>query len=111
MNVYEEAHQLARAIKESDEFKEFVRLRKEVDSDEQISEMFARLQELQQKVQLNQLLEEEEDPKVEEEIQSLSTMIMSKPKAVEYLDAESRFSVMLNDVYKILNDVMSVVSM
>lgn len=37
MNVYEEAHNLARAIKESNEFKEFDRLKKEVDQDPQLS--------------------------------------------------------------------------
>ena len=39
MNVYEEAHNLARAIKESNEFKEFDRLKKEVDQDPQLSAM------------------------------------------------------------------------
>ena len=31
MNVYDEAHNLARAIKESGEFKEFDRMRKELE--------------------------------------------------------------------------------
>ena len=39
MNVYDEAHSLAQAIKESGEFKEFDRLRKLVDEDKEISDM------------------------------------------------------------------------
>ena len=39
MNVYDEAHSLAKAIRESNEFKEFDRIRKEVDKDKECSEM------------------------------------------------------------------------
>ena len=37
MNVYDEAHSLARAIKESNEFKEFDKVRIEVDNDKECS--------------------------------------------------------------------------
>ena len=47
MNVYDEAHSLARAIRESNEFKEFDRIRKEVDNDKECAEMLKELTELQ----------------------------------------------------------------
>ena len=47
MNVYDEAHNLARAIKESNEFKEFDRMRHEIEQDEEASKMIGELQQLQ----------------------------------------------------------------
>ena len=38
MNVYEEAHKLAAAIKESGEYKEFDELKKEVDKDPDLAQ-------------------------------------------------------------------------
>ena len=51
MNVYDEAHSLAKAIKESNEFKEFDRIRKEVDNDKECSDMLKELTELQVQLQ------------------------------------------------------------
>ena len=36
MNVYDEAHSLAKAIKESNEFKEFDRMRVQIEADEEV---------------------------------------------------------------------------
>ena len=57
MNVYEEAHNLARAIKESNEFKEFDRLKKEVDQDPQLSATLKDLQMKQIQLQTKQMAE------------------------------------------------------
>ena len=55
MNVYDEAHSLARAIKESNEFLEFDKVRKEVDADKEVSEMIADMQKLQIELQTAQI--------------------------------------------------------
>ena len=47
MNVYDEAHSLAKAIKESGEFKEFDRMRKEIEQDAEVSKMLGEFQKLQ----------------------------------------------------------------
>ena len=39
MNVYEEAHSLERAIKESEEYKEFKRLKEKIDAEESLKKM------------------------------------------------------------------------
>ena len=51
MNVYDEAHSLAKAIKESNEFKEFDKMRKAVDADKETSDMLKELTELQVQLQ------------------------------------------------------------
>ena len=44
MNVYDEAHGLARAIKESQEFKHYSELREKVEANESINEMLKNFQ-------------------------------------------------------------------
>ncbi len=107
MNVYDEAHNLARAIKESNEFIEFDRLRKEVDSDSECSAMLKELQELQIQLQTVQLTGQAPDQSVVQRFQSLSTMAATKPLAAKYLQAQGAFSVMMNDVFGIIGEAMA----
>ena len=55
MNVYDEAHSLAKAIKESNEFKEFDRMRVQIESDEEVSKMLGEMQQLQVALQAAQM--------------------------------------------------------
>ena len=106
MNVYEEAHDLARAIKESNEFKEFDRLKKEVDQDPQLSAMLKDLQMKQIQLQTKQMAEGKLDSELMGQIQSMVTMLTAKPQAAQYLQAEARFSIMMKDVSEILADAI-----
>ncbi len=108
MNVYDEAHSLAKAIKESGEFKEFDRLRRLVDEDKEITEMLKELQELQMTIQASQMTGQAPDPDMMKRIQSLSTMAATKPLAAQYLTAQSAFSVMMNDVFGIIGEAMQI---
>lgn len=108
MNVYDEAHSLAKAIKESGEFKEFDRLRLLVDQDKEVTEMLKELQELQMNIQAAQMTGQEPDPEMIKRIQSLSTMAAAKPLAAQYLTAQGAFSVMINDVFSIIGEAMQI---
>lgn len=108
MNVYDEAHNLARAIKESNEFREFDRMRKEVDNDKECSEMLRELQELQVQLQTIQLTGQAPDQSVVQRFQSLSTMAATKPLAARYLQAQGAFSIMMNDVFGIIGEAMAI---
>ena len=106
MNVYDEAHNLAKAIKESNEFKEFDRIRKEIDSDKDVSEMIGEMQKLQMELQAAQISGTEPDLELMNRIQSLSTMMATKPLAAKFMQTEAAFSLMMNDVFKIIGEAM-----
>lgn len=106
MNVYDEAHNLARAIKESTEFKNFDEVRKEVEQDEQTSQMIKDLQAKQMEIQAAQMTGQEINPDTVSQMQSLAAMIATKPLAAKYIQAEGAFSVMVNDVFGILGEAM-----
>lgn len=111
MNVYEEAHNLARAIKESNEFKEFDSLKKEVEKDETLYSMLQDVQKKQLELQAKQLSGGGMDPDLMSQIQSMYMMLAGKPQAAQYLQAEARFSIMMKDVGEILADAINIKDM
>ena len=106
MNVYDEAHNLARAIKESGEFKEFDRMRKELEQDKDASEMIGELQQLQVQLQTAQMRGSQPDQDVMNRLQSLSAMIATKPVAARFMQAQGAFMMMMNDVFGIIGEAV-----
>ena len=106
MNVYDEAHSLAKAIKESNEFKEFDRIRKEVDNDKECSDMLKELTELQVQLQTAQMTGQQPDKDMFARFQSLSTMVMTKPLAAQYMQAQMAIATMMNDVFGIIGEAI-----
>ncbi len=107
MNVYDEAHNLASAIKGSNEYKEYMRLRKETESDEQLSKMLKDLQELQIAIQTAQITGQKVEDSQMSQFQSVYAMLAAKPLAAEYMQAEVRFSMMIKDVFEILGEAVN----
>ncbi len=106
MNVYDEAHNLARAIKESGEFKEFDRMRKELEQDADASKMIGEMQQLQVQLQTAQMTGQEPDQDVMNRLQSLGTMIATKPVAARFMQAQGAFTIMMNDVFGIIGEAV-----
>jgi cell fate (sporulation/competence/biofilm development) regulator YlbF (YheA/YmcA/DUF963 family) len=106
MNVYDEAHGLARAIKESNEFKEFDKMRHAIEQDAEASQMIGELQQLQVQLQTAQMSGEQPDADVMNRIQSLSTMIATKPLAASFIQAQGAFMMMMNDVFSIIGEAV-----
>lgn len=108
MNVYDEAHNLAKAVKESNEYKEYMRLREETAKDEMLSKMLKDLQELQVAIQTAQITGQTIDESQMSQFQSVYAMLAAKPLAAEYMQAEVRFSMMIKDVFDILGDAINI---
>ena len=108
MNVYDEAHNLAKAIRESNEFLEFDKVRKEIESDKDVSDMISEMSKLQIELQTTQMTGQQPSEETMSRIQSLSTMMATKPLAAKYLQSEAAFSVMMNDVFGIIGEAMAI---
>lgn len=106
MNVYEEAHSLERAIKESEEYKQFKLLKDKIDGNENLKKMMEDFHGKQLELQAKQMMGEEVNSEMMQSVQNLYQIIAKDPVAAEYLQAEMRFSVMMQDVYKILGEVV-----
>ena len=104
MNVYDSAHGLAQAIKASGEFLEYDALKKQVDANPQISQMIQDLQTRQFELQAKQMMGEQLDSETMAQVQQLYAIVMRDPLAMQYMQAQMRFSIMMNDVFKIIGE-------
>ena len=110
MNVYNEAHNLAQAIKECEEFKTYDALKKKIDESPELAKAVSDFQMMQMQTQISQISGEEISQDVMSKLQELYGILLRDPVAAEYMQAEMRFSLMMNDVYKILGYVMGIVN-
>ncbi len=106
MNVHDEAHNLAKAIKESPEYKQYAELKATASQNEELAAMLNDFQAKQFEIQAKQMMGEELDSDLMEQIQSLYQILMKDPLASQYVQAEMRFSLLVNDVYNILGEVI-----
>lgn len=104
--MYDAAHQLANAIKDAEEFKQFRKLEAEVKSNPSLKTMVEDFQKRQLELQAERLSGKEVDSNKMSQLEELFNVISKDPKAAEYFQAELRFNQMMTDVSKILGDAM-----
>ncbi|MGN0801158.1 MAG: YlbF family regulator [Candidatus Faecivicinus sp.] len=108
MNPYDQAHALARSMKESEEYREMVRLREaayESDTNRALLDEYKRLQfRMQAKMAAGETMPEEDYQR----LQQIGTLLQFNQDVSAYLLAEFRFQRMLSDIFKILADVAGV---
>ncbi len=106
MNPHDIAHELAKAIKESDQYKEYMRMKDEVGTNPELTEMVNDFQEKQFELQKMQMSGQELGPDMMQQVQNLYGILMKDPLAAQYVQAEVQFSLMVNDVYTIIADAV-----
>ncbi len=104
MNVYDQAHGLAQAIKASEEFKEYDRLRQQVRENEELDKMIKDFQSKQFELQAKQMTGQEMTSEDMASVQQLYGILLKDPLAAGYIQAEMRFSLMMKDVYEIIGE-------
>ena len=106
MNVYEQAHALERAIKESEEYKQYKAAKDKVDANEQLKGLLDDFHKKQLDVQAKVMMGEELTQEMQQSVQDLYQIVAADPLAAEYLQCEMRFQVMMQDVFNILGDLV-----
>lgn len=108
MNVYDAAHNLATAIKESDELKKFKELQAKMFENDLIKNQFDTFQKLQMEIQTAQMTGQSVDDAKMKEAQELFEEIQKDPVANQYFLAEMKLNQMMGDVTKIVSDAMGI---
>lgn len=111
MNIHDYAHQLARALKNSDEFRQYKRLQGEVQKSPQLKQMIDDFHKRQIELQAAQISGQTMDASKTEQLQKLYEIIAKDPLAAEFLHAEMRFSQLIGDVYKIIGEAVDMKDM
>lgn len=108
MNPYDQAHELARSMKESEEYREYMRLREIAYEETTNRALLDEYKKLQFRMQAK-LAAGENMPKEDlQRLQQIGTLLQFNPDVSAYLMAEFRFQRMLSDIFKILADVAGV---
>lgn len=104
MNVYDQAHGLAQAIKASEEYKQYDMLRQQVKANEELNAMIKDFQAKQFEMQAKQMTGQQMTQEDVESVQQLYGIMLKDPLTAHYFEAEMRFSLMMKDVYEILGE-------
>jgi len=102
MNVYDEANSLAKALKESTEYKNFLTAKQKLEKDPSKYDMAKDYIRKQMQAQSMQMMGQEMD---EEQINSYNTLantIMGIPEIAEFFQAQMYFSVIFQDITDII---------
>ena len=108
MNPYDQAHALARTIRESEEYREMERLKRvarEDDTNRALLDEYKRLQfRLQAKAAAGETVPEDDARR----LQQIGALLQFNSDVSAYLLAEFKFQRMLSDIFKILADTAGV---
>lgn len=102
MSVYNLANKLAREIKDSDEYQNYLKIRKKIMQDENTLEMLKDYQKQQMNLQSKQLSGQDITEEEKENLQKIQNLVNLNNDIQEYLEAERRINLMLSDLQRIL---------
>ncbi len=102
MNVYDEANNLARALKESTEYKNFLAAKEKLEQDPEKYEMAKDYMRKQMEIQSFQMLGNELTEDQITSYNAIANTIMSIPEIAEFFQAQMYFSVVFQDITDIM---------
>ena len=108
MNPYDQAHALARALRESDEYREYMRLKETAYDDSTNKALLDEYKKLQFRLQAKMAAGESMPQDDMQRLTQIGALLQFNPDVSAYLMAEFRFQRMLSDIFKILADVAGV---
>ena len=108
VNVYDHAHSLARALKQSPEFQTFKAAREKVMARESARKMVEDFERRRLELQAQALQGKEPTAEQKESLQKLYEVVSMDGDVRNYLAAEMRFATILSDVQKIIGEAVEV---
>ena len=106
MNVYDTANRLAYEIQQSDEYKEYKKLKNDIMSDPNPKKKIEDFEKLRYDVQLMQYTGEEKNEEKTKKLEEMYAMLVADKQIKEYFDLEVKFNVMIADVNKIIAEAI-----
>ena len=100
MNVYDCANELAKAMRESHEFKKMQEARLVLDKDADAKKMVNEFLQLSQEVEIAKYQKQDVPAEKTEKLQKLYGVLALNSGAMEYLNAFMRFNMMMQDISK-----------
>jgi len=102
VNPYDRAHELARAIKDSDIFRSYIAARDKIAEKPEYKDKVFKLREKQIEINRAQVLGEEPAPQLMQELTLEFAKLNQHQEVASFFEAEARFIQMFNDVQEII---------
>ena len=106
MNVYYEVNNLARAIKDSNEYKEYKDVKSKIEMDPELKKQIDEFEKIRYEEQLLAMQGEKQSEEKMAKLQELYKILVQNPDVKEYFDKEVKFNVMIADVNKIIGEAI-----
>lgn len=107
MNIYDTANRLAFEIKQSEEYTNYKKIKKEVEENLELKGKLDEFEKARYEIQLATIQGIEQDNKKALDMQNLYIELIKNETMKQYFDAELKFNVLLTDVNKIIGDAVS----
>jgi len=107
MNIYDKAHELAKALKESEQFVNFKNVKDSL-TDEEDKKIIDEFRKLQMEAYQEELKNGRISDEMKSKLQSMNNAILENPKIQEYLMSEERFGIVWSDIMKILTQAVEI---
>lgn len=106
MNIYDTANKLAYEIKNSEEYKEYKKLKEEVNKNIELKEKLDNFEKERYDIQIATIQGREQDKEKAVDIQKLYIELIQNETMKKYFDAELKFNVILADINKIIGEAV-----
>ena len=106
MNVHDKGSELARALKESDEYKALLRARQELNADPTAREMARDFLRKQMEMQLEIMSGKADVQEKQAALQKLYEVLAVNARARDFVALYMRFQQIIQDVYKMISDAV-----
>ena len=108
MNIYDNAHELGKALEDNPDVIEFRRASDKIKGNSTAQNMLKDLRKLQFEAYTEQVEKGILSDKTTGKLQNFSSVVSINPDLVIYLNAEAKFSIIWEDIMKILNNAIGV---
>lgn len=102
MNVYDTANRLASEIKNSEEYRNYKKMKEIVEQDQELKEKLNQFEKERYEVQIAAIQAGTKDEEKANNMQKLYIELIQNETMKQYFDAELKFNIMLGDVNKII---------
>lgn len=106
MNPYDKCHELAKAIKESQEYREYKEIKDKIMSVPDLKNKIDEFEKIRYEEQILALQGEKQSEEKMKKLQELYKILVENDEVKSYFDKEVRFNVLIADINKIIGEAI-----
>lgn len=107
-NVYDKAHELAKAMKEDETVTSYREAVKKIEGDEAKRKMVEDFRQIQYQAYNEKVTNDQVSEETQKKMENLVGIISLNPEIMEFLDIEQKFSILFDDIMKTLNEAIGI---